>query len=254
MFIVVIHGWQDATTELAQTLGTALGVTAYEARQRLICGEPAVVACVGDSQHALTLAARITERGLSAFALDTAAGLSRAEAFPVRRFVLAGNQAIQIETAQGKGLEIPFEEVDLLVHASRISSRTEVEETTDRKFSLGRAALSGGLLVTKKVSRLEEKMTQDREEVLYLYAGKGPQVVFAKDGVRFEGLGPALRPTKAMNFAYLVTELRSSSQEAVYDDRLLRRAGQVKLLGPALNPEANLSLAVEILARCLRSD
>jgi hypothetical protein len=36
---------------------------------------------------------------------------------------------------------------------------------------------------------------------------------------------------------------------AVYDDRLLNRAGQTRLLGPLLTPEANLDLAVEILAR-----
>jgi len=56
-----------------------------------------------------------------------------------------------------------------------------------------------------------------------------------------------------LNFAYLASELRRHSPQAVYDDRLLNRVGQVRLLGPVQNPETNLDLAAEILAQSLRS-
>jgi hypothetical protein len=50
----------------------------------------------------------------------------------------------------------------------------------------------------------------------------------------------------------LISELRRLSPRASYDDRLLKRVGLARLLGPALDPETNLDLAAEILARSLR--
>jgi hypothetical protein len=58
-----------------------------------------------------------------------------------------------------------------------------------------------------------------------------------------------MKPSGEMNFNYLVAELRQRCPSAFYDDRLLRRAEQVKLLGPLLNPDNHLDLAVEILAK-----
>lgn len=46
--------------------------------------------------------------------------------------------------------------------------------------------------------------------------------------------------------------VRRLAAQARYDDRLLQRAGQARMLGPALNPESHLDLACEILARTLR--
>jgi hypothetical protein len=65
----------------------------------------------------------------------------------------------------------------------------------------------------------------------------------------YDGLGAKMNPSREMNFNALVAELRLRCPAAFYDDRLLNRAGQPRLLGPLLRPEANLDLAVEILAR-----
>jgi hypothetical protein len=68
----------------------------------------------------------------------------------------------------------------------------------------------------------------------------------------YDGLGAAMKLSRELNFTYLISELRRLSPGAAYDDRLLKRVGQTRLLGPALNPETNLDLAAEILARSLR--
>jgi len=44
MHVVVIFGWKEETPELVRSLADALGVTVFEARQRIIGGGPAVVA------------------------------------------------------------------------------------------------------------------------------------------------------------------------------------------------------------------
>jgi hypothetical protein len=251
MHVVAIHGWQEETPALAQALAAALGVTAYEARQRLIGGGPAVVATFADPQQARALAAKLQQGGLATFAVDAAAVRFCTDCFAVRRF-LPGDHSIRVETSEGRSRDIAHAEIELLLRTSRITAHAETETTVGRKFSLGRAALTGGLAVTRKVKRQAEVTAEERDEELYLFAGNGAPVVFAGNSMHYEGLGATMKPSREMNFHHLVTELLRLCPGAGYDDRLARRAGQVHLLGPLLAPEAFLPLAVEILARSLR--
>jgi hypothetical protein len=77
-------------------------------------------------------------------------------------------------------------------------------------------------------------------------------VIFNRAAMNYDGLGAAMKLTRALNFSHLTNELRRLAPQACYDDRLLKRAGLVRLLGPALSPETDLDLAFEILARSLR--
>lgn len=251
MHVVAIHGWQEETPSLALSLAAALGVTAYEARQRLIGGGPAVVASFADPPQARALVVKLQAGGLAALLVDATAVRSGGGSFAVRRFV-PGDRSIRIEAADGFGADIAYGEIDLLLRATRITSHAGSETTAERKFSLGRAALTGGLIATRKIQREQEVAAEVREEVLYLFAGSRPPVVFAENDMHYDGLGKLMKPSREMNFLHLVTELLRLCPDAVYDDRLARRAGQVHLLGPLLAPGAFLPLAVEILARSLR--
>jgi hypothetical protein len=94
--------------------------------------------------------------------------------------------------------------------------------------------------------------TEGRENIFCLYSGEKPPVIFSQTGLSYDGLGTAMKLSRELNFAHLKSELRRLCLSAVYDDRLLNRLGQVRLLGPALNPEKNLDLAFHILSRSLR--
>ena len=251
MHVVVIHGWQEETAELVQALAVALGITAFEARQRLIGGGPSVVASFADQHLAQALAAKLNQAGIATLVVDATAVRSGAGHFVVRRFE-PGEMALRIEAVDGQTAEIPYGEIELLLPGTRISGQTELKTVTERKFSLGKTILSGGIPVSTKVSRQEEVTTEERTKFLYLYAGNRPQVVFSQSGMTYEGFGAAMKMSQELNFAFLISELRRLSPGAGYDDRLLNRLGQVRLLGPAQNPETNLDLAAEILARSLR--
>jgi hypothetical protein len=112
--------------------------------------------------------------------------------------------------------------------------------------------MAGGIPMSRKVERQEEVTIEERSKVLYLYAGNRLPVVFSQNHMIYDGLGAAMKLTRELNFTYLISELRRLSPGAVYDDCLRNRAGLVRLLGPALDPETNLDLAVEILSRSLR--
>lgn len=251
MHVVVIHRWQEETAELIQSLAVALGVTAYEMRQRMIGGGPAVVASFADPQQARTLSAKLNQSGVATLIIDADAVRSKTGRFVVRRFELK-EWSLRIEANDGQCAEIAYGDIDLLLPGTRILGQSETITVTERKFSLGRTILSGGIPLTKKVERQEEVNTEERENVLYLYAGERPPVVFSQSGMVYDGLGAAMKMSREMNFAYLTSELRRICLAAGFDDRLLKRLGQVRLLGPAQNPETNLDLAFEILARSLR--
>ena len=251
MHVVVIHGWQEETAELAQALAAALGITAFEARQRLIGGGPAVVASFADPHQARALAAKLDQGGIAALVVDAAVVRSGAGHFVVRRFELA-ERSLRIEAVNGQSADIAYGEINLLLPGTRIVGQTESRTVTERKFSLGRTILSGGIPVSKKVAHQEVVTTEERTRFLFLYAGDRPQVVFSQSGMTYDGFGPAMKMSQELNFTFLTSELRRLSPEAAYDDRLLNRAGQVRILGPAQNPETNLDLAAEILARSLR--
>jgi hypothetical protein len=251
MHCVVIHGWKAETAELVQALSNALGITVFEARQRMIGSGPAVVAGFADPQQALALADRLKQNGIATLIVDAAEIRGRAGYFIVRRFELS-DAALRIETSDRQRAEIPYGEIDLLLPSTSICEYSEKKTITGRKFSLGKTIMAGGIPMSRKVERQEKVTIEERSKILYLYAGNRPPIVFSQNGMIYDGLGAAMKLTRELNFTYLIGELRRLCPKAVYDDRLRNRAGLVRLLGPALDPETNLDLAVEILAQCLR--
>jgi hypothetical protein len=251
MHVVVIHGWKEEKTELIQELAVTLGIMAYEMRQRMIGGGPAVVANFADPEKARSMAVQLNQSGVATLTIDADAVRGNADRFVVRRFEMK-ERVLRIEASDGQCAEIAYEDIDLLLPGTRIRGQSETKTVTESKFSLGRTILSGGIPMTKKVERQEEVSTEERDNILCLYAGERPPVIFSQSGLSYDGLGADMKLSRELNFAYLKSELRRLCPAAGYDDRLLNRLGQVRVLGSAQNPETNLDLAFHILARSLR--
>jgi hypothetical protein len=253
MHVVAIDGWKEESNELAQAVADALGIMPYEARQRMVGGGPAVVASFADMQQALVLERKLSQRGIATLVVDVSDVRGRGGHCNVRRFVLGG-WSLSVDMGDGQGTEILYEDIEIILPCTSIIERSETKTVTERKISIGKTLLSGGIPMMKKVERKEEVKTEEREKVLFLYAGNRPPVVFRQNAMAYDGLGTAMKMSREMNFTYLMSELRRLASGAVYDERLLNRAGQVRLLGPALNPESFLYLAVEILSRSRRRE
>ena len=102
------------------------------------------------------------------------------------------------------------------------SARIETTETSQsKKISLGRAALSGGLLATKSVTTERTRVSEAREQILYVFASSPRPWIVAASRARYDGLGEPLRPMQAENFERFVTVLRQRCGAAAFDDRLL---------------------------------
>ena len=252
MYLVVLHDWKMEESAVAMVVAEKLGTVAFEARQKLSGGSPVVIATFADEDHARALVASLTQEDLPAFMIDTEDVRKHQSACYVHRFVL-GEEALKVESRDGDSCEIEYGTIDLLLVA--ICKAGEIQTTgaeTSRKFSLGKTLLAGGLPMTKQVKTEKIVTVEERDESLWLYTHDRALFIFDRPVMNYDGLGEAMQFTRELNFNHLKNELKRLAPGARFDNRLLKRAAMIRLIGPALNPEVDHDLAFEILSRSLR--
>jgi len=250
MHIAAIHNLPDNKEELAAALADALGVTLYDARSRLsVPGNgPIVVAVSGEHEAAVKIAEKLHSKGFDAFVLNEDEIETGASQFIVRKFKLDDKELV-VESRDGQSLAIDYSSIDLILRGTCIEVSSETETLKKRKFSAGRAILSGGLVMSKTTKVKRNVTTEERESFFNLYSENKPTTVFFENTLIYDSLGPLLQPSRIANFAYLLAELRQRQPNAIFDDRLLRRAEQALLLGPQLSPEDHLDVAIALLVK-----
>ena len=252
MYLVVLHDWKMEEGAVALFVAEKLGTVAFEARQKLSGGSPVVIATFADEDHARALVASLTQEDLPAFMIDSEDVRKQQSPCYVHRFVL-GEEALKVESREGDSYEIQYGAIDLLLVA--ICKAGEIQTTgieINRKFSLGKTLLAGGLPMTKQVKTEKIVTVEERDESLWLYTHDRALFIFDRPVMNFDGLGEAMQFTRDLNFAHLKNELKRLAPRARFDDRLLKRAAMIRLIGPALNPEVDHDLAFEILSRSMR--
>lgn len=251
MHVAVIHHWPEENPAMAQTVAETLGILVFEARQRMAGGGPVVIAKFADPQQAETLAARLKQGGVPTLLIDTEALRARAKPFRVRQFRL-DDTTLYMETAAGENEKLPYAEISLMLAATTVVGQSESTTTvTERKFSLGKTMMAGGIPMTKKVKQQLTLRSEERDEVLCLHVAGRPSILFCRGALNYAGLGAAMQLSRELNFTHLKTELSRRAPQALVDNRLLKRAGQVRLLGTSFDPDTHLDLAFEILIHTL---
>jgi len=238
---------------MAGSLAAVLKVSPYDAliRLRIPGNGPLTVAVFAEKEQAEELAGKLQAAGFAALVLTDADIQAGVVTWVVKKFVL-GPRELQVFTEKGNTLTQAFQDVDLILCGMRITRSTDTETVKERSVSPGRAVLSGGLMLTKTTKTTRDIITDERERFINVYAGKSPTIVFRENSLDYTSLGPARRPSRSENFTYLVAELRKCCPSAKFDSRLMNRAAQAALLGPLLDPEANLVVSTSLLAKSLR--
>ena len=253
MHVVAIHSLKQDKETLANSLATVLNVTTYEALTRLRApgNGPLTVAVLAEKERAEQLSEKLHSAGFKALVLTADEIETAACAWIVRRFGLSEHE-LHVEKENGDSLEISFQDVDLIIRGVRISRGTTSETVAERSLDLGRAVLSGGMMITKTTKTKQDVTTEARELFINLYAGDAPTIIFRENALDYNSLGPVRKPSRSENFTYLVSELRRCCPGVRYDERLMNRAAHAALLGPLLNPEEHLVVSTALLAKVLR--
>jgi hypothetical protein len=224
-----------ALTELATSaeveapqLALDLGITAYEARQKLAVGLPAVVLFTPDRARTTSLMATLRARGHGVVGCDGNAVVPSGSMALFKRFVL-DEDALVLDVAPGADQGEPegapgrirYADLLALVRATHRHTFETHEEKKERKFRPGAALVSGGLVLTKTVTRDIVRTGEAREPVLYVFSRTHAPCLLREGAAQYAGLGEATRPTRVENFATTLRLLRDKAPAVPYEDRLV---------------------------------
>jgi hypothetical protein len=247
--IVALMALRTTVEAEAPPLAADLGSTAYETALLLRAPSPVPLLRTADRARALDLLGKLRARGHDAVACDASAVVSADAMLPVRSFRFE-EDAFVVVGAPGGEERVPAGDLLALVRAVHRTRTDQIEKTDERKLSLGRAAMSGGLLMTKTVTSTKTQSTEERDQVLYVFRRGGAPLLMSQSRARYDGLGPQLRPSQLENFVTVVRLLRERAPEAPYDERLLAPRPQLERVraGAGGHVSASSSDGVDLLA------
>jgi hypothetical protein len=249
--IVALMALATSVEDEAPRLAADLGSTTYETALLLRAPSPVPLLRTDDRARALDLLAKLRARGHHVVACDVAAVASSEAMIHVRSFRIDPD-ALSAVSTKGEPQRVEWADIVALVRAMHRTRTEQVEKTAERKFSLGRAAMSGGVLMTKTVTKSTTHTNEEREQVLYVFRNGGVPLLVNQSRTRYEGLGAELRPSQIENFTTVVRVLRESAPRAPYDERLLApRPGLDRVRAGASGATSSSSDAIDVLAHLI---
>jgi hypothetical protein len=246
--VVAIMGLARSVEDEAPLLAADLGLTAYEATVMLRAPMPVIVLRSKERARTLELLGKLRARSHDAVACDLDAVASTADMFCPKSFRFEVGDFIGV--AKGEERRLPLTEVFALVRATHT---TRVEDTVtnhETKLSIGRAAMSGGLMMTKTKTTESKRVADEREAVLYVFRSDAQPWLLQSMQLRYDGLGHEMRRSKIENFDVLQKTLRELAPSAPFDSRLLAvraSAGMVVMAGTK-QITASSATAIDLLA------
>ena len=248
MHMVAVTRWGSPLQEELPELAGRLGMAAYDLRLRLSGGLPAVYARVDDGMEAAGHVEFLRARGHGAVACDTEAVPGPDDQIVPLDFE-ASATALHGTSTRGRRFELPYTEIFAMVHVACVTSAERSVTKQEKKFTPGRAVLSGGMVLRKKVDRVDKTVTQEQEQMIYMFCRSHPAPCVWKElTLRYEGLGDRRQLTAAQNFATFSKRLRALAPQAFHDERLLthkRRADISVFAGGARERRLETSNASE---------
>jgi hypothetical protein len=226
MFLCVAQ--LPAGIDAARVAG-ALGMAAPDVAHRLAGVLPRVLHSDADGARVDAFVARLTTLGVVAFALDPRRALDDSDRIVARTLTLGAD--LVVEDRGGRLHAVPWSSLMLLQRGARVASSTETVKTKTRELSLGRAIVTGGISVSKKVERVEERTATTREPFLVLQRSDGlPDVMLYERRLDYRFL-PKPVASSFQNLELTERALLDRAPHAVKDLRLMRPGFLTGMLG-----------------------
>ena len=218
MYVVAIARLETPIEQEALALAERFGTTAFDERQKLRAGTPAIVLFTPDEARAGSLLAELTTRGHGALMCETSKIVATSDMLSPRRFRFDDHALIAFTATAD---ELPWQDVAVLLRAThRHETHVHVES---------KALRAGGLLPAKRLKSITTR-TDKFEPVLYLFR-RSDRVPWILQQDRALYSGPQISTLNARtNFERAVDDIVARCPHARYDDRLLSRKGSANEL------------------------
>jgi hypothetical protein len=185
--------------------------------------------------------------GFVVMTLEATAVTTDRERAVARRIEFA-NGSVIVADREGRTHACPPSSISLLQRGTRTSTTSEKVTTSERKVDVGRALMSGGLLLTKTTEKTSIKTTQNAEAFLLVQRSDGePDLVLYERRIDYAGLGAEMQPASRGNLETVWTKLKAMAPSLV-DDRV-NRSGFVSGLPTTAADPVDLALFLVALAR-----
>jgi hypothetical protein len=183
-----------------------------------------------------SLVAALEAEGFLAWAADATEVPSDAARVVVRNLDWEPG-GFRVTDAKGASHVCPTAAVRLFQRGARTHAATEIVKTKETRFDLGKAVLSGGLLLTKTVEKVKETTTHAKEPFLLVQRGDGqPDLMIYEHRMNYQCLGGEMRHATLANLGLLGSRLQALCPEAPLDDRVGRPGFVAGLPGLAMDP------------------
>ncbi len=204
-----------------QIVARTIGGVLYEVRLKLVAPLPVVVGPLAGLEQARALLLALRARAHGAVACDADQVVSAADMSSARRFAFTAT-ALDVESTPGHQATMPFDELLAIVRASSTQLEETSTTTMKKQFSVGRAALSSGLLRSRQTSETSVNRDIALEQVAYLFRKSGRDPMLLREHqLEYRSLGPRLQPTTGQNFRTVMQLLTERAPHAVLDERLV---------------------------------
>jgi hypothetical protein len=247
MYLVAIGALKGQIEDTLHPLAADLGTTPYELRLLLNAGLPAVVLATVDESLARAASAAISRHGHAPVFFD------RRTLVPSARMTLLREPQFlpdELAASPNAAEPLPYADIAVLLKATHRTTSETTQSVKERKLRPVMAIATGGLVISKTVTRSVSSSSVQNEAVLYLFRhdSRSPWLLRERHA-HYGGLGTALRPTSLENFAAVIRRLRELAPSALYDERL---SNARPMRGVAEGIEAT-DLFAHLLALHLRS-
>jgi hypothetical protein len=186
---------------------------------RLAPEPPALLARL-EPDKASILVAALRTAGLAALAVDVRCPTDKDRT--VARSVALDGSGVTFTPRVGAPMQVVWTDVLAILRGIR-ASRSEVERTEkSKRFSVGSAVVTGGLVMTRTTAKAVRSSEEATEQVILIYAREGRAVTLAENELDFSCLGTRMQPSSTGNMVEIARMLRERAKGAFYDERLLR--------------------------------
>jgi hypothetical protein len=253
VFVVAITRLATPVEQEVPLLAAELAVLPYDLRMTIAAGLPAVIFTTAERERALAVLGKLRGRGHDAVACDDTFVVAGGTMVALRRFRLDAD-AVVVDVPPSGEERLPYHDVLAGLRAVHRTTSETTSEVTEKKFAVGRALASGGLVMRKKSTHEVTSTQEGREQVMYLFRRSGGRPwLLVESQANYSSLGPHLARTKGENFLKTIELLKGLCPHARFDDSLLsaRKTPEVTRNAGAKSSESSSASGVDLLAHLL---
>lgn len=220
-----------------------LGLARADVAQRLAGTLPRVLLLDRDRAALERHAAALEALGFVTVACDPREVPTDSERVVARTLELGASSFVAVDRG-GRRFEVAARALELVQRGQRSATTVETTTTKERRFDAGRAVLSGGLMMTRKVEKTDARETTTREAFAIVHVRDAPAVMLYERRLDYRFLGSEMQPSSFANLGRAVQRLLELAPGVALDDRAGKPGFVPKTLAVQTNAE---DLALELV-------